>query len=104
MKRVLILLSVCLAAFSAHAEDWQLLQEAEKGVRMLVDIDSISNGRILIGDEQVPAVGAKFRYVDTDGSKTSPFIFVTPISSCKGMNGELQQGSFKDDKWVIEKK
>lgn len=104
MRKALILLSICLATVSAHAEDWQLLQEAENGVRMLVDIKSIAPINMTSHGMQGPAIGAKFRYIDDNGVATVPFIFVTAISSCKSMNGELQQGTLQGGKWVPEKK
>ena len=59
MKKILLALSLSCAVVAAQAESWILVQEADTGSRLLVDVDSYQ--RKIKGEDGTMFVGALFR-------------------------------------------
>jgi hypothetical protein len=101
MKKILLALSLSCAVVAAQAESWILVQEADTGSRLLVDVDSYQ--RNIKGEDGTMFVGALFRFFDK-GEAGEPFAFLVEAESCKSMNGSLTSRKWNGSKWVTTEK
>lgn len=86
------LLTVSLAA---NANNWIMVQEADNGNRLIVDIETFM---VTKGDDNTPLVAAIFSYVE-DGKLGEPFAFVTDLKSCTTRNGLIHHRMYDGVKW-----
>lgn len=85
-------------SLSSYAANWMMITEGQSGSRLLVDTETFSIQK----DNNIPFVGALFRFFDSNEGYSTPFAYVIEMSSCRNRNGRLLVRARENNVWVTK--
>jgi len=98
MKKI-ILAAALAVSFAAHAESWVMVQEAENGARLLVDVDKFVANKDTMANGPEIYLAAPFKYF-MNGKSTDAVAFVIDRETCKMREGPLVKRTWDGKAWV----